>query len=112
MPHHTSTVTREMQKCIDECLQCHAVCLTTTGHCLELGGRHAEPAHIRLMMDCAHICQTSADFMLRGSDFHQQVCGVCAEVCRACAEDCERMAGDDQAMQECAEECRRCSAVV
>jgi hypothetical protein len=98
----------EMQQCIDNCMQCHAVCTETISHCLQKGGKHAEAKHIRLLADCAQICATSADFMLRGSDLHALTCGVCAEVCARCAEECERMA-DDAAMQRCAEECRRCA---
>lgn len=110
MAHHAATHTStEMQQCIEECTRCHAICLQTVGHCLELGGKHADPAHIRLPLDCAEICQTSANFMLRGSDLHQRTCAVCAEVCRACADDCERLAGSDKMMQECAEQCRRCA---
>jgi hypothetical protein len=100
---------REMQECIASCLNCHSVCLATITHCLEKGGRHAEMAHIRLMLDCAEICQTSANFMLRGSDMHSRTCGVCAEVCERCAQDCERL-GDDTHMRACAEACRRCAA--
>jgi hypothetical protein len=29
---------------------------------LELGGKHTEARHFRLMLDCAQICQTTADF--------------------------------------------------
>jgi hypothetical protein len=109
MAHQTATgISSEMQQCIDECTRCHQICLVTVNHCLELGGRHAEPSHIGLMLDCAEICQTSADFMLRGSDRHHLTCRICADICRACAEDCERLAGDDPMMRECAEECRRC----
>ena len=104
-----STVSREVQECIEACLRCHGICLQTVAHCLEMGGRHAEPSHIGLLLDCADICQTSANFMLRGSDRHQLTCGLCAEICRACADDCERMAGDDRIMQQCAAECRRCA---
>jgi len=59
-------------------------------------------------IDCAQICGTSADYMLRGSHLHTQTCATCAEVCRACAESCERM-GDDSVMRRCAETCRRCA---
>ena len=69
---------------------------------------HAEPNHIRLMMDCAEICQTSANFMLRGSDLHHLTCAACAEICDRCAADCDRMS-DDPRMAACAEECRRCA---
>jgi hypothetical protein len=98
-----------MQECIDNCTRCHAVCVATTIHCLQQGGKHAEASHIRLLVDCAQICATSADFMLRGSDLHGRTCGVCAEVCARCAEECGRMAADDEVMQRCADECRRCA---
>lgn len=100
------TMMPEMQECIQNCQQCHSSCLGMAAtHCLEMGGKHVEPAHFRLMLDCAQICQTSADFMLRGSALHARTCGVCAEVCDACAESCQRI-GD---MQECVDACRRCA---
>ncbi|MGH7518656.1 MAG: four-helix bundle copper-binding protein [Gemmatimonadales bacterium] len=110
MAHQTTSpqISREMQECIEECLRCHGICLQTVSHCLELGGKHADPAHIGLLLDCAEICQTSANVMLRNSDRHQLTCRVCADICRACAEDCERIAGDDKMMKQCADECRRC----
>lgn len=104
--HHQ--LTEEMRQCIELCQECHAVCLQTVQHCLEKGGRHAESAHVTLLFDCAQICHTSEDFMLRGSALHTLTCGVCAEVCQRCADDCERM-GDDQVMRRCAEVCRRCA---
>lgn len=109
MAHQTAQqLSREMQQCIEDCLRCHGVCLQTASHCLELGGKHADPAHIGLLLDCSEICRTAANFMLRSSDHHQRICSVCAEICRACADDCERMAGDDSMLQQCAMECRRC----
>jgi len=100
--------TGKMQECIQACKNCSEVCLANVTHCLEKGGKHAEPQHIRLLLDCAEICQTSANFMIRGSDFHSRTCGVCAEVCAACARSCESFA-DDPEMQECAETCRSCA---
>ena len=109
MAHQMMAVSREMQECIDECLHCHATCLATIRHCLEMGGRHAEVKHISLMADCAQICQTSADLMLRDSRYVSRACGLCADVCRTCAEDCERIDRNDEMMKECAQACRRCS---
>lgn len=108
MSHHTNHQNQAMQQCIDNCLNCHRICLQTVTHCLSIGGPHAAPAHIGLLLDCAEICQTSANFMLRNSYFHAHTCGVCAEICEDCAEDCEGF-GADQAMQECARQCRRCA---
>lgn len=104
---HTS-ISSKMRECIQACNTCHNICLETITHCLEMGGKHAEAAHIRLMLDCAEICQTSANFMLRLSEFHTRTCGVCAEVCEHCAQDCERFT-DDQMMQQCAQACRSCA---
>lgn len=98
----------EMLQCIQNCLDCHSICLNTITYCLQQGGHHAEPNHIRLMMDCAESCQTSANFMLRNSDLHSRFCGACADVCNRCAQDCDRM-GDDIQMKACAEMCRHCA---
>ncbi len=57
-------ITAEVRQCIDNCVDCHNICTETANHCLTLGGAHADAAHIRLLLDCAEICQTSADFML------------------------------------------------
>ncbi len=113
MNHHSpsaasTSVSDPMQMCIDLCQECHDTCLQTIRHCLTMGGDHAAPEHISLMLDCVSICHTSADFMLRQSAYHVLTCGVCAEVCDACAADCERF--DDDFMRACAETCRRCAA--
>jgi len=99
-----------MQECIDTCVNCHRVCLETfTQHCLKMGGAHVEQQHARLMLDCIQICQTCADFMLRGSELHQITCNACAEICQLCAEDCARFEGDE--MRRCAETCSHCAQV-
>ncbi|MBP1857291.1 four-helix bundle copper-binding protein [Rhizobium herbae] len=101
--HHLSD---EMKACVDNCLACYRECLLMAmGHCLEMGGKHTEPQHFKLMMACAEICRTSAHFMLIGSEHHKHVCGQCAEICAQCAEDCERV-GD---MESCVGACRRCA---
>lgn len=98
-----------VNRCIDACKDCHGVCTETIIHCLNMGGKHAETSHVRLMRDCADICEESEDFMLRGSEFMNQVCSMCADICDSCAESCE--AFDDQAMKTCAQTCRDCSSV-
>ena len=107
--HDITHASKEMQQCIENCQGCHTICLQTIDHCLAMGGKHAESAHIQLLMDCAQICQTSADYMLRKSPFHGRTCAVCAEVCERCAKDCERLGGDDAQMKSCADACHRCA---
>lgn len=99
----------QMKECIQNCDDCRDLCLATVTHCLEMGGDHASPKHIRLLLDCVDICQTSANFMLRGSDLHGTTCGACAEVCERCADHCESMAEGDEQMLACAEACRKCA---
>jgi hypothetical protein len=72
----------ETRRCVDECLGCHRACVTTASqHCLDVGGRHVEPRHFRLMPACADLCRTSAYLMELGTELHKRACAVCAEVC-------------------------------
>ena len=92
--------------CIQACLDCYRHCQQTAlGVCLERGGRHAEPAHLRLMLDCAEVCRSAAALMLSESPFHADLCGLCAEVCEACAASCAHL--DD--MQDCQHACEHCA---
>ena len=101
-----SRVASPMQDAIKACLDCHSMCLRMAmGYCLERGGRHAEQKHLRLMINCAELCQTSANFMLSDSPLHSRVCLICAEACEACAKSCEQV-GD---MRDCVEECQACA---
>jgi len=103
MPHDTA-----MSSGIQAAVDCHIVCLETITHCLGKGGEHANADHIKLLQDCAEICQTAANFMTRQSTLHPETCRVCAEVCEQCAASCEQF-GDDDVMRRCAEACRRCA---
>ena len=111
MPHNppNSALHNAMVNCIEACTYCHAVCLHTFEHCLNKGGRHAAPAHIRLLIDCSQICATAADFMNRGSAVHTETCRACAVICQRCADECESM-NDDEFMRRCISACRTCSA--
>lgn len=94
--------------CIKLCWECRTECVKTFyNHCLDMGGKHVEKEHLKLMADCIQICQTAADFMTRGSKLQAAECAACAKVCDACAESCERIGGE--AMNRCAEICRRCA---
>ena len=81
--------------------------------CLGAGGKHAAPAHILLLSNCARMCHLSCSFMVAGLEAHTDVCGACAAVCDACAKDCEEVGPDEQmkaciaALRRCAESCRK-----
>lgn len=98
-----------MQQCIDNCTDCHSICVETLNQNIEMGDKFAEIEHIRALQDCARMCATSADFMLRDSELHPKVCGVCAEACERCADSCETRVDGDELMLECIEMCRECA---
>lgn len=98
----------KLRETIDQCLDCYQSCQQLIFHCLQLGGAHADPAHIKLLQDCSTITATTAKLMIRGSDFYNKLCELCSEICLVCARDCERF--DDEAMRHCAEICRNCAS--
>lgn len=109
MPHTAShTGKTAMDHCIDDCQHCATACHACLAHCLEKGGKHADPAHIALLLDCARMCETAAASMAHHSSVHGTICGACVEVCRICEQSC-RALGDDRMMQECADACRKCA---
>jgi hypothetical protein len=97
-----------MQECIEDCLNCHAVCTMTLQYCLLEGGEHADANLIGALLDCAEMCQVSANFMLRGSPYHALTCSACADLCRACEEICRSIEGDEQ-LEHCASVCAECA---
>ena len=105
--NYQSSTTQNMQSCIDACNRCYQTCLhEAMNRCLESGGKHVAPDHMRLLLNCAEICQASANFMLSSSRYSKQICQLCAEICDACASSCEQIGG----MEDCARTCRECAA--
>lgn len=108
MTHQPGHVGIALQQSVTEALTCHRICEETITHCLYTGGPHAEPDHVRLLMDCADICRVAADFLVRGSQFTASIAALCADICEACAAGCEHF-HDDAQMVSCAQACRRCA---
>jgi hypothetical protein len=98
----------KIKECIELTTECHATCVETFTYCLGLGGRHRDEEVLRLLLDCAEVCQTAARLMLHRSAFHARGCALCAEICRCCAEICGQFPEDKQ-LTACAESCRRCA---
>ena len=98
----------EKQQSIQACWDCRNECQETLFNvCLDMGGRHVEERHVKLMLDCIAICQTAADCMIRHSSMYDVICSACATICEACADSCERI--DGAKMMRCAEVCRLCA---
>ena len=110
MSHVTEhQMNKSSQECAQECLKCYASCTACSAHCLELGGAHAGRVHQTLLADCARICATAADLMLRESTLHAAMCRVCVDACRACEQSCASLSHGDPMMDECAKACHQCA---
>lgn len=98
-----------LKRCIAACNECQQVCLQHIDHCLGLGGAHAEPGHISMLLTCASVCRTASELMSLNSEWHPTLCDLCAQVCDECADECEEL-GDMEdcvaACQDCADACR------
>ncbi len=95
-----------MEECIDNCTNTYKMCTSMITYCLEKGAGFASPKHIELLQDCARICGISANFMIRGSDFHSLTCAACAKISLVCADSCDTFT-DDEMMKACAKTCRK-----
>jgi len=57
MPHVHKNLSKEMDQCLHNCEECHDLCTQTVQYCLEKGNQHAAPELIRVLLDCAEICE-------------------------------------------------------
>ena len=84
MASRTAHRSHAMEQCIDNCTNCHRICLETAArHFAGERSPRIDEGMVRLLLDCAEICRTSADFMIRGSELHPHVCRACAASARA-----------------------------
>lgn len=98
-----------VRSCVELCLECHGICLSTLSHCLKKGGSHAEASHIQALTDCAESCRMNADFLLRSSPLQAKCAALCAEACVLCAESCLSHEADEQ-MKACAKVAQQCAS--
>jgi hypothetical protein len=103
-------LSEDTRRCAQACADCHQYCIETIVYCRQRGGAYAEASHLRLLLDCAELCQTTTDFILRGSDLCAMISDICGEAADRCALSCEAF-GDDRQMRACAAACRRCAIV-
>ncbi|MGZ3769512.1 MAG: four-helix bundle copper-binding protein [Bdellovibrio sp.] len=100
-------MTEDLEKCINDCLECHRACEQTIPYCLQEEKLLSSRELIQILSNCADICRTSAHFMMWNSTFHKRTCEICSEVCAKCAQECEHFP-NDPILKTCAEICRRC----
>jgi hypothetical protein len=87
--------------CADACDSCASVCLagedmTKTARC------------VRLDIECANLCRTTASLLSSDSAFARRLCGLCADVCDTCAIECARHREMEHCVR-CADTCKACA---
>lgn len=108
-PTQSMTMAMPMKDCIDLCTASHRICLETANHLASAIGIAAPPLLIALLNDCAEVCQSTANSMIRKSALHPILCRSCAEACERCASECDQQTADRQ-LAICAAACRRCAS--
>lgn len=95
-----------LEDCIESSLRCYRTCTQMASlHCMQVGGEHSQPGHLRVMLECAEACRANAHFLLIDGEFAGTLCKACAAICRACAQSCRMLEG----MQACVAACERCA---
>lgn len=100
-------ISQQMRECIESTSECYTVCAETLNYSLDGGGSLADEHHLRLLIDCCEVCQTTQNSLLRSSDLGMMLAAVCVEACEKVAESCRRVDGSDEQFAECAEVCDR-----
>lgn len=101
-----------LARTIGELSTCALTCGSCADACLSEDGVADLRKCIRLNLDCAEICETTAHVLIRQTDYDAPLTKAqlqaCVEACRTCAEECERHAGMHEHCRVCAESCRNC----
>ena len=111
-PHAPVNHTDVLSDALEHLALCGQVCLICADACLAEKSPEMLRDCIRLNLDCAAICGTTAELLLRRADaaatgLHAQL-HACIAACQACADMCESHAARHQHCAICAEACRDC----
>ena len=96
----------KVRRCIDATSECYTICAETIDYCLDGARAMTEPEHVRGLIDCCEVCQTTQNTLLRASDLGLMMAAVCLEACETLADSLRAIDGDQQ-LEACAEVCDR-----
>ncbi len=102
-----TNVSNAYQACIDACGRCAQACWECFEACLNEQDLKARAGCVKMLVECARMCEMSMGGMSANARFAKQHCSLCAEVCDACAQDCNMFL--DEHCQKCAQECSACA---
>jgi hypothetical protein len=111
-PHRIAPDSRAIEACIEACAECERACAACADACLGAPDPSRLRKCIRLNLDCADICNTSARVLTR--QFHASLKFIrvqleaCALVAAACGAECLAHAEMHRHCRFCADACKRC----
>ncbi|WP_227375736.1 four-helix bundle copper-binding protein [Haladaptatus halobius] len=99
----------EMADCVDNCFEAAQACEWCADECAGEGEEMAEC--LRLCRDAADLTTLHARFMVRNSNYSEELAEACAGACEECAEECSRHDAEHcqvcaDVLEACAESCR------
>ena len=111
-PRKPNLETRDVTNCIEACRECLVVCTSCADACLGEQNIQMLVGCIRLDLDCADVCETTAKILIRQTETNMQLLRSQLETTvtasRLCAEECEKHAEMHQHCRICASACRNC----
>lgn len=111
-PQPTNLDAAALTSAIDAAFECAQICTSCADACLA-EGMVAELRHcIRLNLDCADVCNTTARVLSRQTEPDMSLLRVqleaCVRACKSCGDECEQHAAMHEHCRVCTESCRRC----
>lgn len=96
--------------CAKACDDCARMCNMCAAHCTKMvaDGKKEHLATVRTCVDCASICKSASEIVIKSGPFSDLICTACADACKRCGDACEKHAEHDPIMKQCASECRKC----
>jgi hypothetical protein len=111
-PDVRGRVNDELVAAIDTAYSCAQTCTSCADACLAEEMVAELRQCIRLNLDCADVCGTTAAMVTRrtGSnpDLMRVMLEACMAACRRCGDECEHHASRHEHCRICAESCREC----
>lgn len=111
-PQPTNLDAATLTSAIDAAFECAQVCTSCADACLAEEMVAELRRCIRLDLDCADVCTTTARILSRQTELDLALLQVQLEACRRacglCGDECEQHAQMHAHCRVCAEACRRC----
>jgi len=102
-----TSVTDKYQSCIDACTKCAQACYECFDACLKETNVNERTNCIKILVECAMMCQASASVMSMDGQYATDHCKMCATICEKCAYECNIF--EDAHCKKCADICTMCA---